>query len=288
MLQFTSLLKLDEVSNLRCVKSAAAETLGTAILVLMGCGPAGTLAPESSTMAVAFCFGLGLALSIWVFGQVSGAHVNPAVTLGFFVTGHIGILKSSVYILSQTFGAVLGAGIIRLTVPEPLRGVIGSTTLTEGVEQWQGFIIEMVTTFLLVMTVFASCDRLRTDHSGSTALSIGFCATVCIAWSGVLTGGSMNPARSFGPAVWTGIWENHWIYWTAPITGGMMAALLYQKVFDEKVPEVNQDLHFSQHKLNTSDVKREGFLDHTIVVDGPGALPFQDSPQGGRFNFKHG
>uniref|UniRef100_A0A2C9K455 Aquaporin n=1 Tax=Biomphalaria glabrata TaxID=6526 RepID=A0A2C9K455_BIOGL len=276
MVALGAIFGLEEVMQVRVLKMAAAELCGAAILVLIGCGSVGTLSPGASppTMSVGLAFGLALALAIWVFGHTSGAHVNPAVTIGFLVTGHMGVLKSALYIVFQLLGAIIGAGILCLSIPEPWRGGLGSTTLAEGVEQWQGFLIEMVTTFLLVLTVMASSDRLRTDHSGSTALSIGLCVTANIAWSGTVTGGSMNPARSLGPAVWSGIWANHWIYWVAPSVGAIAAALLYQHVFSVKTQESDSGLRFT----DTPAGKRDNFLEYAIDIDSPGGSRRVESP----------
>uniref|UniRef100_A0A2C9JKQ0 Aquaporin n=1 Tax=Biomphalaria glabrata TaxID=6526 RepID=A0A2C9JKQ0_BIOGL len=131
----------DEVKQFHCLKAAVAEVLGTSTLLMIGCGAVATLNPPDGAplMAIAFSFGLALTLAIWTFGDISGAHVNPVVTVSFLVTGHMGISK--------------------------------------------GFLVESVTTFLLVLTVYASSDRLRTNHSGLIAISIGFCVTANISWS---------------------------------------------------------------------------------------------------------
>ncbi|XP_059156612.1 aquaporin AQPAn.G-like [Physella acuta] len=258
-------LGLVEVCQRRVLKSAGAELLGTAILVLIGCGSVATLAGPGATMAVAFSFGLGLAMAIWIFGQISGSHVNPAVSLGFFLTGHIGLLKLCVYCVAQVVGACLGSGLVWLTLPHGAVSHIGATSLAPGLMSWQGFLVEMSTSFLLALTVFSSCDRLRTDHSGSTALSIGFCVTANIAWSGNLTGGSMNPARSFGPSVWTGQWDDHWIYWTAPCVGGSVGALVYEYIFAVRTSMQSDDVTPREHRGD--DVKRG--RDYTVVVDSP-------------------
>ncbi|XP_059174552.1 aquaporin-like [Physella acuta] len=257
-------LGFKEVNQIKFLKCAAAEVIGTATLVMIGCGSVGTLNPMEGarTISVAFSFGLALTLTIWAFGHVSGAHVNPAVSLGFFIAGQIGLLKCLIYMVCQVIGAIAGASVILLTVPNAWRGTIGATVLAEGVENWQGFVVETISTFLLTTIIFASSDEHRTDHKGSKALSIGFCLTANIAWTGTVTGGSLNPARSFGPAVLTGIWDDHWIYWTAPPLGGIIAAITYKFIFAEKAPEVNED------KLRAGCCARGSFSDCGLMLDG--------------------
>ncbi|KAH9488061.1 Aquaporin-4 [Bulinus truncatus] len=248
----------DEVKQFHCLKAAVAEVLGTSTLLMIGCGAVATLNPPDGAplMAIAFAFGLALTLAIWTFGDISGAHVNPVVTVSFLVTGNMGISKCLIYIMCQLLGGVLGSGFIWLTFPR------------RGGAAW-GFLVESVTTFLLVLTVYASSNRLRTNHSGLIAISIGFCVTANVAWSGNLTGGSMNPARSFGPALWSGIWKDHWLYWTAPFVGGLAAALLYQKFFSEKVQNAEDKKSTPSSNLRRGSGKRRGFLDYTIYIEGP-------------------
>ncbi|CAG5133234.1 unnamed protein product [Candidula unifasciata] len=272
MVSVKQLLGIKEAKTNRFVRAVLAEAVGTAMLVIVGCGSVSTLNkglnPGADTIAVAFAFGFALAMIVWVFGHISGAHVNPCVSIGFLVTGHVSLLKAICYIIAQIAGAIAGAGLLRAIIPDKWQGNLGSTTLTEGVNLWQGVIIELIATFCLVMTVFASCDRLRTDHGGSIALAIGFCVTAMIAWMGTTTGGSMNPARSLGPAVITGTWTNHWIYWVAPIAGGIIAALVYEHVFAEQTKETNTELNTFQY--NNLEMQRTGYLDFTLDIPGPG------------------
>nr|AOS89751.1 aquaporin [Helix pomatia] len=272
MVSCTELLGTKEAKTSRFVRAVLAEAVGTAMLVIVGCGSVSTLNkglhPGAETMAVAFSFGFALAMIIWMFGHISGAHVNPCVSIGFLVTGHVSLLKTICYIIAQVAGAIAGAGLLKAIIPSGWQGNLGTTTLDENVTIWQGVIIEVIATFCLVMTVFASCDRLRTDHSGSIALAIGFCVTAMITWMGTTTGGSMNPARSLGPAVVSGVWKHHWIYWLAPIAGGIIAALVYEHIFAEQTKETNTELNTFQY--NNLEMQRSGYLDFTLDIPGPG------------------
>ncbi|BFZ13467.1 hypothetical protein BsWGS_16506 [Bradybaena similaris] len=272
MVTVEELLGTKEAKTGRFVRAVLAEAVGTAMLVIVGCGSVSTLNkglnPGAETMAVAFSFGFALAMIIWMFGHISGAHVNPCVSIGFLVTGHVSLIKTVCYIIAQVAGGIAGAGLLKAMIPDEWQGSLGSTTLHPLVKIWQGVIIEIIATFCLVMTVFASCDRLRTDHSGSIALAIGFCVTAMITWMGTTTGGSMNPARSFGPAVVTGTWDDHWLYWVAPIVGGTIAAIVYENVFAEQTKETNTELHTFQY--NDLEMERTGYLDFTLDIPGPG------------------
>uniref|UniRef100_A0A0B7ARK2 Aquaporin n=1 Tax=Arion vulgaris TaxID=1028688 RepID=A0A0B7ARK2_9EUPU len=271
MVSFEKLLGIKEIKTMRFFRSTIAEVVGTAMLVIVGCGSVLTLnfGPGAETMAVAFSFGLALAMIIWLFGHISGAHVNPCVSIGFMVTGHVSVLKAGIYVVAQVIGGIIGAGLLKAVIPDQLQvnQTLGSTTLGANVTIWQGVIIEIIATFCLVMTVFASCDRLRTDHSGSIALAIGFCVTAMITWMGTLTGGSMNPARSLGPAIFSGTWKNHWIYWVAPIVGGTIAALMYEHVFAEQTRETNTELHTFEY--NNLQMTSHGYLDYTLEIPPP-------------------
>lgn len=204
-----------------------AEALGTFFLVLAGCG---AIVVESQTGAlghggVAAAFGLVILVLVLATGHVSGAHLNPAVTVAFRSLGRISTPHAAAYILSQLAGAVLGA--LALSV---LFAPAGGPTPTLGVtipsaSQGQALLLELLLTTMLmfVITSVATDPRAQAQLA---AVAIGGTVALGALWGGPISGSSMNPARSFGPAIVSGIWQGHWLYWLGPIGGALCGAWL--------------------------------------------------------------
>nr|3IYZ_A Chain A, Aquaporin-4 [Rattus norvegicus] len=217
-------------------KAVTAEFLAMLIFVLLSVGSTinwgGSENPLPVDMVlISLCFGLSIATMVQCFGHISGGHINPAVTVAMVCTRKISIAKSVFYITAQCLGAIIGAGILYLVTPPSVVGGLGVTTVHGNLTAGHGLLVELIITFQLVFTIFASCDDKRTDVTGSVALAIGFSVAIGHLFAINYTGASMNPARSFGPAVIMGNWENHWIYWVGPIIGAVLAGALYEYVF---------------------------------------------------------
>lgn len=223
---------LDDARSPKVLKALFAEFLGTMMLVMVAVGSTVQL-HKLDVVQIALTFGLCVATVVCIIGNHSGGHVNPAVTIAMLVTRRISIIKALLYIVVQCLGATIGSAIVKGLTPEARRGGLGTSTLSEGVTPTMGFGIEFCITALLVLTVFATCDRGRTDHQGSFPLAIGFSVTVGHLWAVEFCGSSMNPARSFGPAIVMNIWKDHWVYWLGPFSGGIFAGLLYDLVLAE-------------------------------------------------------
>jgi glycerol uptake facilitator protein len=220
-----------------------AEFLGTALLVLFGAGSvvaalrmgAGTLDYPGLGM-VAFAFAFVIAVAIFAFGTTSGAHINPAVTIALTARRRFPSAEAGPYIIAQVVGAVVGGLLIVAAFGEPAVDVgVGTTTLAPGVSVLRGIVAEALGTFLLVTAVFALAVD-RRGPAGWAALGIGLAVAAAILLIGPLTGGSLNPARTFGPllvlTLWDGAtnWGDLWAYVVGPILGCLLAAYAYDFV----------------------------------------------------------
>lgn len=220
---------LEDIKSLMFCKALFAEFLGTCLLVLVAVGSTLQIS-DLDIVQIALSFGLAVATSVWIIGHVSGGHINPAVTIAMLVTRRISLIRGLLYIIMQCAGSAVGAGLLRCLTPSVRQGGLGTTTLNEGVSPAMGVGIEFCITTLLVLTVFATCDNSRTDHSGSFPLAIGLSVSVGHLWAVEFCGSSMNPARSLGPAIVMNVWRDHWVYWVGPMTGGVFAGLLYENL----------------------------------------------------------
>lgn len=182
-------------------------------------------------VVISLCFGLSIATLVQCFGHISGAHINPAVTAAMVATRKLSLAKAVFYLLAQCLGAVVGAAILYGVTPASVRGGLGVTSVNPEISTGHAIVIELIITFELVFTVFATCDTKRSDLKGSAALAIGLSVCIGHLFAIPYTGASMNPARSFGPAIIMGKWHDHWVYWVGPLIGGVLAATVYEYLF---------------------------------------------------------
>ncbi|KAL1512602.1 hypothetical protein ABEB36_002165 [Hypothenemus hampei] len=210
-------------------KMLIGEFLGTLILVLIGCGSCISI---TSHVQIALTFGLVLATLAQAIGHISGCHVNPAVTLSFFVTGEINLIRSTLFIIVQCIGAIAGAAILKSLLPNDMvQGNLGLTKVAPGISSVNGMFFELILTFVFIFVIHAVCDGRRNDIKGSPALAIGL-ALATVHLSGIhFTGSSVNPARTLGPSVIMNFWTDQWVYWVGPIVGGVLAGLTYRFIF---------------------------------------------------------
>lgn len=230
------------------MKKAVAELLGTFFLTFAGIaailsttpavtgGGGGQGAGLGGLVAIALAHGLALSVAVSTFGGISGAHINPAVTGGMLVTGRIAPGQAFIYVVAQLLGATLAAMACRDLFPAeavaqaklgiPLPAPWATTGIVLG--------MEFILTFLLVTAVFGTAVDDRGAGVKIGGFGIGLTVAFDILAGGRVTGASMNPARSFGPALVLGDFSWHWAYWVAPIAGGCVAALLYHHVLLDK------------------------------------------------------
>jgi MIP family channel proteins len=215
-----------------------AEFIGTFALVFVG-GAAimssGTSNP-TALLQVALAHGLILALMISALMRISG-HFNPAVTIGVLVARRIEPTMAGLYIVAQLLGAMVAAYTLKATFPAELFAATqgGGQSISMDIHGYQAFVLEAIATFFLVFVVFGTAVDPRGPKVGGFAIGLTVAADIIAI--GPLTGASMNPARSFGPAVASGIFVGQGIYWTAPILGGIVAALVYDTLFLRSGPE---------------------------------------------------
>ncbi|XP_061550591.1 aquaporin-4 isoform X2 [Phycodurus eques] len=228
-------------------RAVAAEFLATLLFVFLGLGstlnwyeanpnPVPPPSPGDPPQAdhrvlISLCFGLTIATMVQCFGHISGGHINPAVTLAMLVTKKVSIVKGAFYVVAQLVGGIAGSGLLYLITPDKRRGTLGVCTVHPDINQGLGLLVELLLTFQLVFTIFATCDSKRTDLGGSASFAIGVSITIGHLFGIPYTGANMNPARSFGPALVTLSFDQHWVYWIGPILGAIMAGLLYDFLF---------------------------------------------------------
>ena len=229
------ILGLKDVKDKKIIFKLLAEMIGTMVLVFFSCGSA-----QAGTTVVRYSltFGFTVATMAQCIGHVSGCHINPAVTIGLFVGRKIGLIASVLYVIAQCIGGVIGAALLLAIQPAENNiadKIPGITKLATGLSPAQGFLIEFVITFVLVLTVYAAAADDGNEVKGSPPLAIGLAITIGHLFAGPSTGPSMNPARSFGPAVVGNHFENLWVYWIGPICGGTFGAIVYQMSFQAKI-----------------------------------------------------
>lgn len=224
----------------RLATSWVAELVGTFALVFLGAGAVAL--GVVGQLGAAFAHGFVVVGFAYAYGHVSGAHINPAVTLGVLAAGRIGLTRAVAYIVAQCVGGILGALTLRSVLGGPVNG-LGATQLASGlpvggeatiaVSPLAGVAIEAILTFFLVNAVMNA--GVEGKVTGPGGLGVGFILTSCILMGGPLTGGSLNPARTLGPAVATGDFTHVWVYFVGPPLGAIAAGLLYRGLFAERL-----------------------------------------------------
>ncbi|MGH7585878.1 MAG: MIP/aquaporin family protein [Gemmatimonadales bacterium] len=214
-------------------RRAAAEGVGTFFLVLIGPGGVmvnaytqGALGPTGIALGFAFVV---LAMIV-ALGHISGAHLNPAVTLAFWSLRRFPTRELPSYVAAQCTGAIGAALLLRVLLGTI--GEVGATLPHIGIAR--SFVVEWLLAFVLMLVIMAVAtdDRVADGVAAlAVGLTVGFCALL-----GPLTGASMNPARTLGPAVASGLWAGHWLYWVAPITGMLAAARTYDLLRPTRPP----------------------------------------------------
>jgi MIP family channel proteins len=221
-------------------RSCVAELLGTFTLTFIGAGAIIANVPNGAgggggIVAIALAHGIALAMAVYATGHISGGHINPAVTVAMLATGRIAAPKALAYIVSQCAGSVLAAFVLISFFPgEPVNNAkLGATLGSEANQVALGpmgtLVLEAIFTLLLITTIFATAVDGR-GPKNVYGFAIGLTIGMDILCGGALTGASMNPARSLGPALVGGFWKWHHVYWIGPILGAVVGAFLYDRL----------------------------------------------------------
>ncbi|KAE9585883.1 hypothetical protein Lal_00009909 [Lupinus albus] len=229
--------RFDDSFSLGSIKAYLAEFISTLLFVFAGVGSAiayGKLTSDAALdpaglVAVAIAHAFALFVAVSVGANISGGHVNPAVTFGLAISGQITIITGIFYWISQLLGSIVACFLLKFVtggLAIPIHSVGAGVGASEGV------VTEIIITFALVYTVYATAADPKKGSLGTIApIAIGFIVGANILAAGPFSGGSMNPARSFGPAVVSGDFSGHWIYWVGPLIGGGLAGAIYGYIF---------------------------------------------------------
>lgn len=211
---------------MKYVRPCFTEFLNLLLFVFIGVCSAG-----GEGAFIPLVHGLAIMVLVFISGGISGGHINPAVTVGVFLAGALSPLLALLYIISQLLGAIVGAGLARVVlaklVYENING--GAHGLGSDVKVGSALLAELIATAVLVLTVQLTAVDSKTK-SAVAPIPIGFAVAIGIYAIGPISGGSLNPARSFGPAVIGGYWSDHYVYWVGPIFGALLASALYRLI----------------------------------------------------------
>ncbi|KAL5717826.1 Aquaporin TIP1-1 [Ranunculus cassubicifolius] len=229
--------RTEEATQPDALRAALAEFICTVIFVFAGQGSGmaftkitdGGPTTATALVAASIAHAFALFVAVSVGANISGGHVNPAVTFGAFIGGNITLLRGILYWIAQLLGSVVACLLLKFVT----HGMATSAfALSANVSVWHALVLEIVMTFGLVYTVYATAiDPKKGDLGTIAPLAIGLIVGANILVGGAFDGASMNPAVSFGPALVSWDWTNHWVYWVGPLIGGGIAGLVYELCF---------------------------------------------------------
>ena len=224
------------------MKKYLAEFLGTFVLVLVGTGSAVIAGKEIGVLGIALAFGLSVLVMVYTIGQISGCHINPGITIAMLINGKILTKDAIVYILAQCIGAIFASALL-LTImtgqpgyqvaPANLGANGYGADYLGGYSMTSAFLAEVVTTFIFLMVIFGATSRKA--PAGFAGIAIGLSLAMIHMVTIPVTGTSVNPARSLGPAVVAGgtALSQLWLFLVAPVIGAVIAAVVWKYLFED-------------------------------------------------------
>jgi len=219
-----------EIITLNFWRSVLGEVIASFFYVLLSSGTGLHFLPDQtpSNLHIALTVGLTVGILASAFGEISGGHFNPAVSVALTLNGTISVLRCLFYIIAQCLGSVAGSGVLLLITPEKHRSNLGVLSLHSEITPIIGFATEAILTSLLILTVIASTDKNRDFNGFQAPLAIGLSVTCSMLMGIPYTGASVNPIRAFGPAVIMENYLNLWVYWAGPMAGAVVSVLIYK------------------------------------------------------------
>ncbi|NXS31063.1 AQP2 protein, partial [Pomatostomus ruficeps] len=278
-----------ELRSIAFTRAVLAEFLATLVFVLFGLGSAlnWPSAPAPTTLQIALAFGLAIGTLVQALGHVSGAHINPAVTLGCLLGSQLSLLRAVFYVVAQLLGGVVGAAILHEITPADSREGLALNKLHNETTTGQAVTVELFLTFQLVLCVFASTDERREDNLGSPALSIGLSVAVGHLLGIRYTGCSMNPARNVpqrsqflphppnpGWVLLTPLFSPPQVFWVGPLIGAAAASILYNYVLFPQAKTLSERLAILKGCEPEQDwAEREVRRRQSVELHSPQTLP---------------
>ncbi|NXD46058.1 AQP2 protein, partial [Copsychus sechellarum] len=267
-----------ELRSIAFTRAVFAEFLATLVFVLFGLGSAlnWPSAPAPSTLQIALAFGLAIGTLVQALGHVSGAHINPAVTLGCLLGSQLSLLRALFYVAAQLLGGVVGAAILHQITPADSRQGLAVNKLHNETTTGQAVTVELFLTFQLVLCVFASTDERREDNLGSPALSIGLSVAV-----GHLLGVRRNPSPWNAPhppkpgwVLLTPLFSPLQVFWVGPLIGAAAASILYNYVLFPQAKTLSERLAILKGCEPEPDwAEREARRRQSVELHSPQTLP---------------
>ncbi|NXE56669.1 AQP2 protein, partial [Casuarius casuarius] len=276
-----------ELRSVAFTRAVFAEFLATLVFILFGLGSALNWPSASpSILQIALAFGLAIGTLVQALGHISGAHINPAVTVACLIGSHVSFLRAVFYVVAQLLGAVAGAAILHEITPPEAREGLAINKLHNETTTGQAVTIELFLTFQLVLCIFASTDERREDNLGSPALSIGLSVAVGHLLGIRYTGCSMNPARSFAPAPGSTPSSKHrpvftpsmllflQVFWVGPLVGAAAASVLYNYILCPQAKTFSERLAiFKGFEPEEDWEEREVRRRQSVELHSPQTLP---------------
>jgi aquaporin TIP len=213
------------------IRRGFAEFVGAFTLIFVGMGSIAFAGGGGGLVAPALAHGLAIAIMVSAVAHISGAHFNPAITLGFLVTRRIVLSLAVVYWIAQLAGAIVAALALNALFPSEANLDAGVPVVHQTIDAGQAIGIEAILTFFLVWVVFATAVDSGGTFKSIAGLAIGLTITIGVLAAAPLTGAALNPARAFGPELVQNIWDDWWVYWIGPGLGAVAAALAYEYLY---------------------------------------------------------